>query len=69
MTLGKDLILSPQINLGNDLKIPLGTYFTTADPYARVGPYNYTCNLSNHIKHKPVQSAQLNRSFSSHDLN
>ena len=36
MTLGKDLILSPQMTLGSDLEWPLVTYFTTADPPASI---------------------------------
>ena len=36
MTLGKDLIISPQMTLCGDLKWPLVTYFTTAEPPASI---------------------------------
>ena len=36
MALGKNLILVPQMTLRGDLKWPLVTYFTTADPPAPI---------------------------------
>ena len=36
MTLRNDFILSPQVTLGSDPKLPLLTYFTTANPPASI---------------------------------
>ena len=58
MTLGKDLMFSPQITLGIDIEWPLVTYFTTADPPASI------IHTLGYITYPLIQNTNLVKVFS-----